>query len=107
MIRWIRAIVAIAVLAVGLVPAVAHAQTGQVGQLGGDVKDGTGGLLAGASVTLASIERGFSRTTVTDGSGKFLFPVVPLGRYTVTVKLPNLKPSASRTTWWRPTARPA
>jgi len=49
------------------------------------------GDFAGASVTLASVERGFSRQAVTDGSGKFLFPVVPLGRYTVTVKLPNFE----------------
>lgn len=91
MIRWIRACTAVAVLALVLVPALAHAQTGQVGQLGGDVKDGTGGVLAGASVTLASIERGFSRTTITDGSGKFLFAVVPLGRYTVTVKMSNFE----------------
>jgi len=91
MIRRILACVAVAALAIGLVPAVAHAQTGQVGQLGGEVKDATGGLLAGASVTLASVERGFSRTVVTDGSGRFLFPVVPLGQYTVTVKLPNFE----------------
>jgi len=91
MIRSIRAYVAVAVLALGLMPAMAHAQTGQVGQIGGEVKDPTGGLLAGASVTLASVERGFSRTTVTDGAGKFMFAVVPLGRYTVTVKLPNFE----------------
>ena len=64
---------------------------GQVGQLGGEVKDATGGVLPGATVTLTSVERGFSRTAMTDGNGKFLFTVVPLGRYTVTVKLPSFQ----------------
>ncbi|HEX5069180.1 MAG TPA: TonB-dependent receptor [Vicinamibacterales bacterium] len=91
MVRFIRAYLAVAVLAIGFAPAVAQAQTGQVGQVAGDVKDATGGLLAGASVTLASVDRGFSRVTVTDGAGRFHFPVVPLGRYTVTVKLPNFE----------------
>jgi hypothetical protein len=82
---------AIFTLAFALTPAMVYAQAGQVGQLGGEVKDGTGGVLAGASVTLASVERGFSRTTVTDGGGKFLFTAVPLGRYAVTVKIPNFE----------------
>ena len=83
--------VCVVLVAVLLLPALAFAQAGQVGQLGGEVKDATGGALPGASVVLVSVERGFSRASVTDANGRFLFTVVPLGRYTVTVKLPNFE----------------
>ena len=78
-------------LALTLVPAFAYGQATQVGQLGGDVKDATGGVLPGATVTLTSVERGFTRTATTDGLGKFLFTVVPIGRYTVNVKLQSFQ----------------
>jgi len=91
MVRWIRVRVTVWTLAFALTPAVVYAQAGQVGQIGGEIKDVSGGVLAGASVTLASVERGFSRATVTDGAGKFLFTAVPLGRYAVTVKISNFE----------------
>ena len=84
---WIGA----ALLALVLVPALASAQATQVGQLAGEVKDATGGVLPGATVTLTSVERGFSRMVVTDSSGKFLFAVVPIGRYAVNVKMPSFQ----------------
>jgi len=84
---WIGA----ALLALVLVPALASAQATQVGQLAGEVKDATGGVLPGATVTLTSVERGFSRIAVTDSSGKFLFAVVPIGRYAVNVKMPSFQ----------------
>lgn len=91
MVRRTQTRLAIYTLLFALIPAVVYAQAGQVGQIGGEVKDTTGGALAGASVTLASVERGFSRVTMTDGSGKFMFTAVPLGRYSVTVKIPNFE----------------
>ena len=84
---WIGA----ALLALVLVPALASAQATQVGQLAGEVKDATGGVLPGATVTLTSVERGFSRIAVTDSSGKFLFAVVPIGKYAVNVKMPSFQ----------------
>jgi hypothetical protein len=68
-------------------PITAAAQTAQVGQVIGDVRDATGAVLPGATVTLTSPERGFSRTTVTDALGKYRFSVVPTGVYDVTVTL--------------------
>src|SRR5262245_11993680 len=81
----------VALLALTLLPAFAFAQATQVGQIGGEVKDPTGGVLPGATVTLTSVERGFSRTAVTDAQGKFLFTVVPIGKYTVSVALPSFQ----------------
>ena len=58
-----------------------------MGELGGQVKDETGAALPGASVTAASVERGYSRNTVTDTAGKFRFEQVTTGMYKVTVSL--------------------
>src|SRR6185436_7278849 len=68
-----------------VLPITVAGQTAQVGQVIGDVRDATGAVLPGATVTLTSPERGFSRTTVTDGLGKYRFSVVPSGQYDVTV----------------------
>src|SRR5262245_46612107 len=65
---------------VALLPLTAWAQTAQVGQVTGTVTDTSGGALPGATVTLSSEERGVSRNTVTDASGKFLFAIVALGK---------------------------
>lgn len=70
-----------------LFPLSASAQTTLVGQVTGEVSDATGGRIPGVTVKLLSIERGVSRSTVTDNSGKFLFALVPLGTYDVTVSL--------------------
>ena len=75
------------VVALALTPLVAAAQTAQVGQLTATVTDSTGGALPGASLTLASEERGVTRTAVTDAAGKFVFAQLPLGRYDLTVQL--------------------
>lgn len=89
---WVR--VGMALVALWLVPALANAQTGQVGQLGGDVKDATGGVLPGATVTLTSVERGFTRIATTDSTGKYLFSALPAGRYTVSTRLPGFQVSS-------------
>ncbi len=73
--------------ALALVPTVLSAQTAQVGQVTGEVTDATGGRLPGAAVTLTSIERGFSRVGTTDAAGRFMFRVVSIGLYDVTVSL--------------------
>ena len=70
-----------------LLPLAAWAQTAQVGQVSGTVIDASGGTVPGATVRLSSAERGVSRDAVTDATGKFLFALVPLGKYDVTVSL--------------------
>jgi hypothetical protein len=81
--------VAIALLASN--PGVAGAQTAQAGQLRVEVRDFIGDALVGAAVTLTSQDLGFGRTGVTDQTGKQTFSLLPLGRYTVTIKLTNFE----------------
>lgn len=65
----------------------AFAQTAQVGQISGQIHDESGAVMPGVTVTLVSEQRGFTRDTVTDAQGKFMFPVVPLGAYTIRASL--------------------
>src|SRR6185295_2149906 len=74
-------------LFLALLPLAVAAQTAQVGQVIGDVRDATGGILRGATVTLTSSESGTSRTTLTDSFGRFLFAALPPGRYDLVVSL--------------------
>jgi hypothetical protein len=80
---------------IALLPLTAWAQTAQVGQVTGAVIDASGGAVPGASVTLSSEERGVSRNTVTDAGGKFLFALVPLGKYDITVSLSGFSTTKS------------
>lgn len=65
----------------------AYAQPPQTGTISGTVVDATGGVLPGVTVTITSEDRGFSRSTVTDENGRYVFPAVPLGSYTVVATL--------------------
>lgn len=69
----VAALVAVAVPSFG--------QPAQTGTVQGVVRDATGGALPGVTVTITSQDRGFSRTTVTDESGRYVFPAVPVGSY--------------------------
>ena len=70
--------------------AVAWSQVG--GSLSGTVKDSSGGVIPGVSVTAADAVRGTSFATVTDGQGYFSFPKLPVGRYDLTLQIDGFKP---------------
>ena len=74
-------------LVLALSVGIGTAQVILVGELGGQVKDETGATLPGASVTALSVERGFSKSTTTDSTGRFRFSEMQPGRYNVTVTL--------------------
>jgi outer membrane receptor protein involved in Fe transport len=75
------------VAALVITAAAAYAQPAQTGTISGAVEDTTGGVLPGVTVTLQSQDRGFTRSTVTDENGRYVFPAVPIGPYTVTASL--------------------
>ena len=43
--------------------------------------------LPGVTVTITSQDRGFSRSTVSDENGRYVFPAVPIGAYTIVATL--------------------
>src|SRR2546425_22589 len=57
----------------------------------GTVTDPQGNVVAGASVTLASAEKNFSRTVVTGSEGNYLFSLVPPGSYTIQTERKGFK----------------
>jgi outer membrane receptor protein involved in Fe transport len=75
------------VAALVAVAAPALAQPAQTGTISGTIIDATGGALPGVTVTIQSQDRGFSRSTVSDENGRYVFPAVPIGPYTVTATL--------------------
>ena len=56
-------------------------------QITGTVKDSSGGVLPGASVSATQTETGFKREVVTDAAGLFSFPGIPVGPYKLDVTL--------------------
>lgn len=75
------------VAALAAVAAPSFAQPAQTGTISGEIKDATGAALPGVDVTITSQDRGFSRATVSDGTGRYVFPAVPIGLYTITATL--------------------
>lgn len=54
-------------------------------QLTGTVKDASGAIIVGAKVTLKNSDTNTSRDTTSSNNGDFLFTLIPIGRYEVTV----------------------
>jgi hypothetical protein len=80
---------ALALLIVSIAAAAA-AQSG-AGSIAGTVKDASGGAVPGASVTVASPERGVDQTGLSNEQGTFAFPLLPPGTYTISVELQGFK----------------
>lgn len=60
-------------------------------RLTGTVKDQSGGAIVGATVTLTNQGTNTNQTTKTDGEGNYLFPLVDVGTYRVTVEHSGFK----------------
>ncbi len=73
----------------------AFAQPAQTGTIQGEVKDASGAFMPGVTMTLTSEDRGFVRSTVTDENGRYVFPAVPAGSYTVEAVLQGFKTDRS------------
>ena len=60
-------------------------------QLNGRVTDESGAVLPGVTVTATQTDTGFVRTTVTDDTGNYAMPNLPLGPYRLEVSLQGFK----------------
>ena len=78
----------------GLAATAARAQSQAVnGTIEGTIKDASGGLLPGVTVTVHNTDTGAERVVVTDANGLFRAPLLPLGTYQVTAELSGFKKS--------------
>jgi len=60
-------------------------------QISGTVKDPSGAVLPGADVTATQTETGVVRTTVSNETGSYTLPNLPLGPYKLEVGLPGFR----------------
>ncbi|HXG89538.1 MAG TPA: carboxypeptidase regulatory-like domain-containing protein [Vicinamibacterales bacterium] len=87
MFRILTRRVLVATMLMAMAAAPTFAQSAQTGTISGEIKDATGGVLPGVTVTITSQDRGFSRSTVSDETGHYLFPAVPIGPYRIDATL--------------------
>jgi hypothetical protein len=88
-------LLSVVVLAILLSVAPASAQF-DTAQVAGVIQDKSGGVLPGVDVVLVAGGTGLERRAVTNESGLYTFPNVPVGDYTVNAMLSGFKP-VSRT----------
>jgi hypothetical protein len=79
------ALVAAVLVLLGLA-GIAAAQTA-TGQISGTVRDATGAIVPGATVTVSNDLTGLNRTATTDANGDFVFALLPPGTYAVKAEL--------------------
>src|SRR5688572_28081996 len=75
-----------------LLPSTALAQV-DTGAIQGTVRDSSGAVIPGATITLTSTTMGISFHTTTNDSGNYLFPAVRIGSYTVGAELAGFAPA--------------
>jgi hypothetical protein len=63
------------------------------GAIQGTVRDSTGGVVLGASVTLINVEMGVSFQTKTNDVGMYQFPSIRIGNYTLVAEASGFAPS--------------
>lgn len=88
--RSFFALVAALLLLVTAIPAVAQEQTSSIE---GSIVDGSGAALPGVTVEAVSA-KGQRYSAQTDSSGKYRFPSIPPGTYTVTATLAGMDPAS-------------
>lgn len=76
------------------IPTLASAQDYSSGSLIGTVKDSAGVTVPDATVTVKSLDQGFTRTVTTDGSGQFRVPLIPIGGYSVSIAKEGYQPTS-------------
>jgi hypothetical protein len=82
--QWCAASLSLAFLG----PALVEAQTRLTGaDLEGVVRDDTGAVVPGVSITAVNVDTTLSRSTATDTSGRYMLPAIAPGVYTVTAEI--------------------
>ncbi len=62
----------------------------------GSVKDATGAIIPGATVTMKSLESGLTRTAETDANGNYNIPSLPVGQYELDAEKAGFKKQVRR-----------
>ncbi|MBS1834934.1 MAG: carboxypeptidase regulatory-like domain-containing protein, partial [Acidobacteria bacterium] len=84
--RFLKAALCYALLATATL---SFAQT--LGDISGEVKDPSGAILPGVTVTITNAATNASRSTVSNDSGLYTFPALQPGLYNITAELKGFK----------------
>ncbi len=90
--RWV--VFFISVLIASVLPGIVHAQA--VATISGTVTDSSGGALVNASVVAQNQDTGFQRPMTTDVQGHYVAPLLPIGKYTVSVNANGFQKAATK-----------
>src|SRR5438874_8407381 len=60
-------------------------------QISGTVKDSTGAVLPGVEITATQTETGIARSTVSNETGGYVLPNLPVGPYKLEASLPGFR----------------
>src|SRR5713226_2607546 len=82
-------------IAILFLAGVALAQS-PTGEIAGVVKDPTGALVPGARITIVNQNTGERKSTVTDASGEFALPLLPVGSYALSAAMSGFRTSERR-----------
>src|SRR5260370_35629384 len=85
----------LAALAVLSVAAGAAAQS-NTGQISGTIKDASGGLLPGVTVTVLNVNTAIPRVVVTDDEGAYIVTNLPVASYSVAAELQGFRKAEKR-----------
>src|SRR2546425_10292073 len=80
----------VVVLALALFPVAAFGQSFR-GTILGTVRDTTGAVVPGATITVTNVATNVSRTAVTNETGDFVIPEPTVGSYSVTASVAGFK----------------
>jgi len=72
-------------------PAIVFGQVRDTASLFGTVTDAQAAVVPGATVTIVNTATGLTRTGVSDTSGGYVFTLLPVGSYNVTVEQPGFR----------------
>src|SRR5438270_11203703 len=77
-------------------PDAAFTQARDTASLFGTITDAQAAVVPGARVTITNTATGLSRNTATDSSGGFVFPLLPVGSYNLSVEQTGFRKYARR-----------
>jgi hypothetical protein len=66
-------------------------QAGSTAQISGSVKDASGAVLPGAEITATETETGVGRNTLSNETGFYVVPNLPVGPYRLEIALPGFR----------------
>jgi carboxypeptidase family protein len=91
--RLARCLLAAVVILSAAAGAAAQNNTGQIS---GTIKDASGGVLPGVTVTVVNVNTGILRAVVTDDNGAYIVTNLPVGSYSVKAELQGFSKAEKR-----------